>query len=131
MGFRDALSAAGLEPVAEEDGNFTADGGSAAMQRILDAGVEFDALFVASDLMARGALAALGRAGIRVPEDVAIVGFDDSPVARTVSPQLTTMRQPSHEQGERMADMLLSILSGGTPDRVTILPTELIVRDSA
>ncbi|ODT23647.1 LacI family DNA-binding transcriptional regulator [Microbacterium sp. SCN 69-37] len=131
VGFRDALSAAALEPVAEEDGNFTADGGSAAMQRILDAGVEFDALFVASDLMARGALAALGRAGIRVPEDVAIVGFDDSPVACTVNPQLTTMRQPSHEQGERMADMLLSILSGGTPDRVTILPTELIVRDSA
>ncbi|KXZ61706.1 HTH-type transcriptional repressor CytR [Microbacterium laevaniformans] len=131
VGFRDALSAAGLEPVAEEDGNFTADGGSAAMQRILEAGVEFDALFVASDLMARGALAALGRAGIRVPEDVAIVGFDDSPVARTVNPQLTTMRQPSHEQGERMADMLLSILSGGAPDRVTILPTELIVRDSA
>lgn len=131
VGFRDALAAAGLEAVAEEDGNFTADGGSAAMQRILDAGVEFDALFVASDLMARGALAALGRAGIRVPEDVAIVGFDDSPVARTVNPQLTTMRQPSHEQGERMADMLLSILSGGAPDRVTILPTELIVRDSA
>ncbi|RKS86655.1 LacI family transcriptional regulator [Microbacterium sp. AG790] len=131
VGFRDALAAAGLEPVAEEDGNFTADGGSAAMQRILDAGAEFDALFVASDLMARGALAALGRAGIRVPEDVAIVGFDDSPVARTVNPQLTTMRQPSHEQGQRMADMLLSILSGGAPDRVTILPTELIVRDSA
>ncbi|EPD84440.1 hypothetical protein HMPREF1529_01042 [Microbacterium sp. oral taxon 186 str. F0373] len=131
VGFRDALAAARLEPVAEEDGNFTADGGSAAMQRILDAGVEFDALFVASDLMARGALAALGRAGIRVPEDVAIVGFDDSPVARTVNPQLTTMRQPSREQGERMADMLLSILSGGAPDRVTILPTELIVRDSA
>ncbi|EXJ51328.1 LacI family DNA-binding transcriptional regulator [Microbacterium sp. MRS-1] len=131
VGFRDALAAAGLEPVAEEDGNFTADGGSAAMQRILDAGVEFDALFVASDLMARGALAALGRAGIRVPEDVAIVGFDDSPVARTVNPQLTTMRQPSHEQGQRMADVLLSILSGGAPDRVTILPTELIVRDSA
>jgi DNA-binding LacI/PurR family transcriptional regulator len=61
--------------------------------------VEFDALFVASDLMARGALAALGRAGIRVPEDVAIVGFDDSPVARTVSPQLTTMRQPSTSRG--------------------------------
>ncbi|EIC07370.1 regulatory protein LacI [Microbacterium laevaniformans OR221] len=131
VGFRDALAAAGLGAVAEEDGNFTADGGSAAMQRILDAGVEFDALFVASDLMARGALAALGRAGIRVPEDVAIVGFDDSPVARTVNPQLTTMRQPSREQGERMADMLLSILSGGAPDRVTILPTELIVRDSA
>ncbi len=131
VGYREALAAAGLEPVAVEDGNFTADGGSAAMQRILDSGVEVDALFIASDLMARGALAALGRAGVRVPDDVAMVGFDDSPVARTVNPQLTTMRQPSHEQGEQMADMLLSILAGGTPPRVTILPTELVVRDSA
>ena len=60
--------------------------GSAAMQRLLDSGAPFDALFIASDLMARGALAVLGRAGIRVPEDVAIMGFDDSPVAVAVQP---------------------------------------------
>ncbi len=131
VGYQEALSDAGLEAAAVEDGNFTADGGAAAMQRILDSGVPFDALFVASDLMARGALAALGRAGVRVPEDIAIIGFDDSPVARTVNPLLTTMRQPSHEQGEKMADVLLSILAGGTPPHVTILPTELVVRASA
>lgn len=130
-GYREALAAAGLEEVAVEDGNFTADGGAAAMQRILDRQVAFDALFVASDLMARGALASLGRVGIRVPDDIAIMGFDDSPVAQTVSPQLTTMRQPSFQQGERMADILLSILSGGKPPHVTILETELIVRVSA
>ena len=108
------------------------------MQRILagagtdaDGRVEFDALFVASDLMARGALAVLGRAGIRVPEDVAIVGFDDSPVAVAVQPQLTTVRQPSHAQGEKMADVLLSLLAGGTPPHVTMLDTTLVVRDSA
>jgi len=130
-GFREALAEAGLDPVAVEDGNFTADGGSAAMQRILDAGAPIDALFIASDLMARGALAVLGRRGIRVPEDVAIVGFDDSPVATSVQPQLTTMRQPSHEQGAQMADILLSRLAGESPPHVTILQTELVVRASA
>lgn len=130
-GFREVLADAGLEPVAVEDGNFTADGGAAAMQRILASGADFDALFVASDLMARGALAALARAGRRVPEDVAIIGFDDSPVATSVRPNLTTMRQPSRVQGEQMADVLLSILAGENPPHVTILDTELVVRDSA
>ncbi|MGB4779064.1 LacI family DNA-binding transcriptional regulator [Microbacterium sp.] len=130
-GFREALAAAGLTEVAVADGNFTADGGSAAMQRILDGGDVPDALFIASDLMARGALAVLGRAGIRVPDDLAIVGFDDSPVATTVNPPLTTMRQPSHQQGEAMADVLLSLLAGRQPPHVTILPTELVLRASA
>lgn len=130
-GFRSALADAGLAPAAIEDGDFTADGGAAAMRRILDSGVEFDALFCASDLMARGALAVLGRAGIRVPEDVALVGFDDSPVATAVQPNLTTVRQPSRGQGEMMADVLLSLLAGGHPERVTVLDTELVVRDSA
>lgn len=130
-GYRAALAAAGLAPGPIEDGNFTADGGSAAMQRIIDSGAEFDALFAASDLMARGALTALARAGVRVPEDVAIIGFDDSPVAVSVTPHLTSMRQPSFEQGEQMADVLLSLLAGGRPPHVTILDTELVVRASA
>ncbi len=130
-GFRAALAEEGLTEVAVADGNFTSDGGAAAMAQILDTGAAFDALFIASDLMARGALATLGRAGIRVPEDVAIVGFDDSPVATSVSPQLTTMRQPSREQGVQMADMLLAILAGGAPERIEILETELIERASA
>lgn len=130
-GFHAALSDAGMVPVAVEDGNFTADGGSAAMARILQSGASFDALFVGSDLMARGALAVLGRAGIRVPEDVAIIGFDDSPVATAVQPNLTTVRQPSHQQGQQMAEVLLTLLAGGAPEHVTVLDTELVVRDSA
>lgn len=130
-GYREALADAGLEPVAVADGNFTTDGGAAAMQEILDTGAEFDALFIASDLMAGGALATLGKAGIRVPDDVAIVGFDDSPVATSVNPKLTTMRQPSHEQGVQMAEILLSLLAGGTPPHVTVLDTELVIRASA
>ncbi|HET8926367.1 MAG TPA: LacI family DNA-binding transcriptional regulator [Microbacterium sp.] len=130
-GFRDALAEAGLAEVAVEDGGFTTDGGAAAMRRILDSGAEVDGLFIASDLMARGAMTALAQHGLRVPDDVAIVGFDDSPVATSVTPQLTTMRQPSLEQGERMAGLLLDILAGRSPQHVTILETELVVRESA
>ena len=130
-GYRDALAAWDLPQGAVEDGNFTADGGAAAMRRILDApGPLPEAIFVASDLMARGVLAVLSGENLRVPDDIAIVGFDDSPVATAVTPQLTTMRQPSFAQGERMAGVLLDLLAGKHPRHVTILETELIVRDS-
>lgn len=131
-GFRQALVAAGLREHAVEDGGFTSNGGAEAMQRILDAAERPpDGIFIASDLMARGALTVLARRGLRVPEDIAIVGFDDSPVATAVTPQLTTMRQPSFDQGQAMATVLLDVLGGGSPSRVTILPTELMIRDSA
>lgn len=131
VGYREAVAAAGLTagPVAE--GDFTAESGADAMRRILASGEDFDGLFVASDLMARGALAVLASAGIRVPEDVAVIGFDDSSVAVAVEPALTTMRQPSFAQGERMAEVLLERLAGHAPPAVTILETELIERDSA
>lgn len=130
QGYREALAAAGLDEVAVEDGNFTADGGAGAMQRILDRGEAPDAIFAASDLMARGALQVAARVGLRVPEDIAIMGFDDSPVATSVQPQLTTMRQPSFQQGERMASTLVDLLAGRSPRHVTILDTELVVRQS-
>jgi DNA-binding LacI/PurR family transcriptional regulator len=129
-GYRDALKAFDLEEVAVEDGGFTADGGAEAMRRMLDSGAKPDAIFVASDLMARGVLTVLASAGLRVPEDVAVVGFDDSPVATSVTPTLTTVRQPSFAQGERMATVLLDILAGRHPRHVTILETELVVRES-
>ena len=75
-------------------------------------------------------LAVLAAAGLHVPDDVAIIGFDDSPVATSVTPQLTTMRQPSFAQGERMATVLLDLLAGRHPRHVTILETEIVVRDS-
>lgn len=131
QGYRDAVAAAGLAEAAVEDGGFTPDGGARAMTRILESGAPVDGVFVASDLMARGALTVLARAGIRVPDDIAIVGFDDSPVATTVTPALTTVRQPSYAQGERMASILLDLLNGGRPQHVTMLDTELVVRDSA
>lgn len=130
-GFRLALAAAGLKAGPTAVGDFTAESGAEAMHEILDSGEEFDGLFVASDLMARGAVDVLNARGIRVPGDVAVVGFDDSRVATQSSPHLTTVRQPSFAQGERMADVLLELLAGRAPDEVTILDTELVVRDSA
>ena len=129
-GYRDALQAWGIEEGPIVDGNFTADGGADAMRRILASVDRPDAVFVASDLMARGALNVLLASGIRVPEDVALIGFDDSPVATSVTPQLTTMRQPSFAQGERMATVLLDLLAGKHPRHVTILETELVIRGS-
>jgi len=114
-----------------EDGSFTADGGHDAMRRILGTGEVPDAIFVASDLMARGAISALAADGLGVPDDVAIIGFDDSPVATTATPRLTTMRQPSLSQGAVMTDVLLTLLSGGNPPHVTILDAELVIRDTA
>jgi LacI family transcriptional regulator len=130
-GFRDALSVVGLEPFALEDGGFTDEGGAHAMRRILAAGEAPDSIFVASDLMARGAMSVLSAAGLRVPDDVAIVGFDDSPVATAMVPALTTMRQPSRRQGEVMAHVLLERLAGRPAERITIMQTELVIRDSA
>ena len=130
-GYRQALAKAGLPEGAHADGGFTTDGGAGAMRRILSAGPPPRALFIASDLMAQGAIAVLAGAGLKVPTDVAIIGFDDSPVAETVDPPLTTIRQPSFEQGEHMVSVLLDLLAGGTPAHATILDTELIVRQSS
>lgn len=130
QGYRDALADAGLTPFAEEAGDYSEASGAEAVRRILAVGRP-DAIFVASDLMARGAMTALRAAGIRVPDDVAVVGFDDSAVALTTDPPLTTIRQPMYAQGEAMAGVLLSRLAGESPERITILPTELVVRASA
>lgn len=130
QGFRAALVDAGLTPYAEEEGDYSESSGAEAARRLLDGGRP-DAIFVASDLMARGALTALRSAGVRVPEDIALVGFDDSSVAITTDPQLTTMRQPMYAQGEAMARVLLSRLAGEEPPTTTILPTELVIRASA
>ncbi|WP_295103421.1 LacI family DNA-binding transcriptional regulator [uncultured Microbacterium sp.] len=130
QGFRGALADAGLSPFAEEAGDYSEASGADAARRILAAGRP-DAIFVASDLMARGALTALRSAGIRVPEDVALVGFDDSSVALSTDPPLSTMRQPMYAQGEAMAGVLLSRLAGRDPAHTTILPTELVVRASS
>ncbi len=130
LGFREALADAGLTPFAEADGDFTFSGGASAMHRILDEQGTPDAVFAASDLMARGAMSAMRERGIVVPDDVAVMGFDDTPAA-SEPPGLTTIHQPSVEHGQRMADMLIDLLEGRTPESAVMLPTELVVRETA
>ncbi len=110
-------------------GDFTETSSYEAMQRLLPHGP--DAVFVASDTMALGALRALREAGKRVPDDVAMVGFDDMPQAATADPPLTTIRQPIQRTGALAVEMLIDILENGAePARRVILPTELVIRAS-
>lgn len=133
-GYRDALVEAGLarDPTLEATADFTQEGGAAAMERLLAARPDLDAVFAASDLMAAGALSVLAAARRRVPEDVAVVGFDDSPVATSTAPQLTSIRQPIEEMGREMARLLLAAVEAPdpVPQRV-ILATELVRRASS
>lgn len=131
-GWRSALEEAGLPTDAVAYGDWTADGGAAAMSTLLAAHPDVDAVFVASDLMASGALRILRESGRQVPGDVAVVGFDDSIFAAATTPPLTTVRQDVEALGRRAAELLINLLRG-EPIRAggEILPTRLIVRDSA
>jgi LacI family transcriptional regulator len=130
-GFRAGIAEAGLVEGPVVEGDFSIGSGAEAMRSILASGPVPDGQFIASDLMAQGALATAQGAGIRVPEQLKIVGFDDSAVATSVIPNLTTIHQPTYEQGELMAEILLELIAGGTPAQETIMRAELVVRDSA
>ena len=128
-GYRDVIGGSFDESLVEE-GDYTQDSGERAMTKLLERRPELDAVFAASDVMAVGALNALRRAGRRVPEDVAIGGFDDSSAAVAARPALTTIRQPYPRISSEMVRLLLSAIDGGEPSAV-ILPTELVRRESA
>jgi LacI family transcriptional regulator len=131
QGCLDALRDRG-QPVDEAlivSGDFTQAGGYEAMQRLLPS--RPDAVFVASDTMAMGALQAIRRAGLIVPDDIAVVGFDDLPQATMVDPPLTTVRQPIQRMGVLAAEMLIDGLQHeAEPPRRIVMPTELVVRGS-
>jgi len=129
-GYRDAVGAAGLSPT-EAFGDFTHASGVHAMRRLLDRRPELDAVFVAGDIMAAGALHALHRSGRRVPDDVAVVGFDDLPLAQHTRPPLTTVHQPLDLIGATAARRLLAELDGVSQEPATVLPTVLVPRASS
>ncbi|MEU9304043.1 LacI family DNA-binding transcriptional regulator [Streptomyces sp. NPDC048269] len=139
-GYFAGLAEGGLtpDPALVATGDFTEEGGRLAMRELLARCPALDAVFAASDVMAAGALGALREAGRRVPEDVALVGVDDSAVARLMDPPLTSVRQPIEEMGRTMTRLLLEKIaevsaagSAASEEPRRILATELIVRDSS
>jgi DNA-binding LacI/PurR family transcriptional regulator len=132
-GYRDAVQLAGL--AVDDDliafGDFTRESGLRAMRQLLERRPDVDAVFVASDLMASGALEALRATGRRVPRDVAVVGFDDSPIALMTDPQLTSVRQSPEVLGRELVELLNGhIEARDQVIRKVVLDTQLIVRGS-
>lgn len=128
-GYREVLGRRALKRLVVEAPDYSYQAGTAAMRQLLAANPDLDAVFAASDLLAAGALAELRRAGRRVPDDVAVGGFDDSRIARETDPALTTIRQPLEQVGREMVDVLLRLIRREAVSS-RVLPTELIVRDS-
>lgn len=133
-GYGQALERAGYETAnaAVARGDFSEASGVRGMRQLLDRAPDLDAVFAASDPMAVGALRELRARGRRVPDDVAIVGFDDSPVAQHTDPPLTSVHQPADQMGREMARLLIAQITGEAgPDDCVVLPTELVVRQSS
>jgi len=130
-GFVEGLAECGmaLRPALRIDGDFSEASGYAAMSNLIPRGP--DAVFIASDTMAIGALRALRESGIRVPEDMAIIGFDGLPASENTSPALTTIQQPVTEAGARAVHILNDLVTGASTAPVTeIMPVELVIRES-
>jgi len=132
-GYRDALEASGI-PFAPElmrYGDFGEESGRLAMEQLLDLPELPSAVFVASDLVAFGASLAIKRRGLRIPEDIALVGFDDVRLAHFVDPPLTTIQLPAYDLGYRAATLLNQLIDGGpVEEQEMLLQTELVVRQS-
>ncbi|MEU0303168.1 LacI family DNA-binding transcriptional regulator [Streptomyces sp. NPDC006175] len=131
-GFRDAMAQHGHADAPVAEGLFTQESGEAAMERLLARHPALDGVFAGNDLMAMGACHVLREHGRRVPEDVAVIGFDDSSAASACRPPLTTVRQPVEDMAAEMAGLLLDRLAA--PDRPTtsvIFEPVLVLRDSA
>jgi len=133
-GYGDSLAAhrIAFDEALVRYGAYTAESGFAATMSLLESGPAPTALFVTSDEVALGALAALHKRGVSVPDDIAVVGFDDNPFARYTVPALTTVRLPFEEMGRQTGRMLLDLIrQKAKPGRQVLLETELIVRDSS
>jgi LacI family transcriptional regulator len=134
-GYRAALASAGVpfRPEQVVHGNWTRQGGREAMRRLLELPDRPTAVFCANDLMAIGAMDAVREAGLRIPEDVRLAGFDDIEAATLVNPALTTVQNPSYETGRTAGELLLDRMTGrhGKGQRSVVLPCRLIVRGSS
>jgi LacI family transcriptional regulator len=131
-GYRTALQNAGITPNPKllVDGNFSSQSGVLAVESLLARGVSFSAIFAANDEMACGARLALYRRGIRVPEDVSLIGFDNQPASAFMTPPLTTVAQPSRDMGSAAAQIILQQIAG-EEFQAPNFPVEIVVRESA
>lgn len=132
QGYRESLEAYGLpfDPNLVETANFNVDQARAVVGGLLERKILFDAVLAGDDDSASGALMALREAGVRVPEDVAVTGFDDIPLASRLAPPLTTVNSPVRQAGFLATDLLIHLIEGKEAALDTVLPAELVVRQS-
>jgi LacI family transcriptional regulator len=131
VGYRMALDEAGIafDAIRVEQGDFLEEGGVAAMERLFERRVGFTAVFCANDQTAYGARLVLHRRGLRVPEDVSIVGFDDVPTSQYATPPLTTVRQPIYEIGRQASEAIVRLIRK-EPVTLSAVPLSLVVRET-
>jgi len=132
-GYREALGFAGIppDPALVETGDFTLEAAEAATERLLAAHPDINGVFATSDLQAAGALAVVQRSGRKVPDDVAVIGFDDTLTAQSTTPPLSSIRQPIQEMGREAANILVREMNDPDPlPRQVIFATELVARES-
>jgi LacI family transcriptional regulator len=131
-GYREALELHKIkfDPALIASGEFDEDEAFAAVEKMLAEGIEFDAIFTGDDDSAIGAMRALKLAGRSIPEAVAVVGFDDVPFARYLSPALTTVRAPIEEIGREAVSQLARLMNGEQAQALTLMRTELVIRES-
>lgn len=134
QGYLNALKAAGIEPEADlmQAGNYTPASGFKAMQKLLDVFPRPTAVFVASDVVSLGAIRAIKQAGLRIPQDIAVVGFDDIPMADYYDPPLTTIHIPSYGLGWASGERLVRLVQGESLEQDgMLLESELVIRSSS
>jgi len=133
-GYQDTLKAHGVEvnPGLIRIGDYKQESGRLLTEQLLDLQERPTALFVANNLMTLGSLAAIHNRGLRVPDDIAVIGFDDLPWAESINPPLTVVRQPAYEVGQKAAKLLFERLAepGRKPTRISLDPTLVIRRSS-
>jgi DNA-binding LacI/PurR family transcriptional regulator len=132
LGYREALEAYRLpfDPALVATGGFSAEGARAPVERWLNDGVAIEAIFAGDDATASGVISVLQEAGKRVPEDIAVVGFDDLPTSRYLTPPLTTIYAPIEQAGYEAARQLGQLIRQHQAEPLVLLPTELVIRRS-
>jgi DNA-binding LacI/PurR family transcriptional regulator len=130
-GFREALAASEAMLVSSHTCPFTVEGGKDAVRAAITNGVEFDSIFAASDYIAAGACDALAEASIEVPRKVAIVGFDDAPIASSRRPSISSVRQDGVAAGHALGETIISLVEGLTVVGTAMLPVEVIARETS